>query len=260
MSKSHFKHLWREIMAQDTYLNTAEPRKACFPQKSITWQAVITGALIAVGLTFLFNLLTVGLGLSIYSTTNEGVNTLAFAGFIATLIGAIVILFIAGWKTGKLIKMCPKHCHTCGLINESSVNPAVTTEKGICTFKHHCCYNSMTHGFLTWVFYLMISLVFLSFVSHAQTLNILKNSFFISIPAEHTENITTGAAVNNPTTYNALSQVEARRDKPAAVAAKVVGAETIAIFLISLFGAASCALGSYFGLMAKIRCYQKYKM
>lgn len=139
----------------------SEMREGDFhPHKSITWSAVISGALLAFGLTFLFNLLLIGVGLAVYTSGHEGREELALYGFLFTLIGGFILLFMAGWKTGNLIKYCPK-----GYESEVSEN------------KHCPCYHGATHGFLAWVIYLILSLTFFSFIAQSTSLSFMKTPY-----------------------------------------------------------------------------------
>jgi len=70
--------------------------------KRISWTAIIVGALVGIGLSFLLNLFSVAIGLSIVTTTHEGLITLAIGGFIGLIIGAIVSMFVAGFAAGYL--------------------------------------------------------------------------------------------------------------------------------------------------------------
>ena len=70
--------------------------------KRMSWSAVFAGALVGIGLSFLLNLLSVAIGLSIISTTNEGVATVAIGGLVGLLIGTIIAAFMGGLTAGTL--------------------------------------------------------------------------------------------------------------------------------------------------------------
>lgn len=70
--------------------------------KRISWSAIIVGALVGTGLSFLLNLFSIAIGLSIVKTTHDGLVSLAVGGFIGLLIGAIVAMFVAGLAAGYL--------------------------------------------------------------------------------------------------------------------------------------------------------------
>lgn len=70
--------------------------------RRLSWTAVITGALIGLGLSFLLNLFSIAIGLSIVTTTHEGIVSLAIGGFIGLIIGAIASMFVAGFAAGFL--------------------------------------------------------------------------------------------------------------------------------------------------------------
>lgn len=74
---------------------------------SLSWTAVIVGALVGIGLAFLLNLFSVAIGLSVYTTTTAGAMTLAIGGMVGLAIGIIVSMYVAGWVAGYLGR---SHC------------------------------------------------------------------------------------------------------------------------------------------------------
>jgi hypothetical protein len=80
--------------------------------KCFSWTPIIIGALFATGLSFLLNLFSTALGLSIYNVDAEGLSHLTVAGIVGFGIGVIAIMFFSGWVAGFLGKAhCEKkHC------------------------------------------------------------------------------------------------------------------------------------------------------
>lgn len=70
--------------------------------KRMSWSAIFAGALVGIGLSFLFNLLSVAIGLSVISTTNQGIATVAIGGLLGLLIGTIIAAFLGGFTAGSL--------------------------------------------------------------------------------------------------------------------------------------------------------------
>lgn len=70
--------------------------------KCFTWKPIIAGALTAIGLSFLLNLFSVAIGLTVFTTNSEGLETLAFSGLIAMALGIVVSMFVSGWLAGYL--------------------------------------------------------------------------------------------------------------------------------------------------------------
>lgn len=70
--------------------------------KCISWSAIIFSALIGFGLTFLFNMFAISVGLSAFTTNPDGNTTLAIGGFVGLVVAAFVSMFIAGWISGYL--------------------------------------------------------------------------------------------------------------------------------------------------------------
>lgn len=70
--------------------------------KCISWSAIIFSALIGFGLTFLFNMFALSVGLSAFTFNPEGNSNLAIGGFVGLVVAAFVSMFIAGWISGYL--------------------------------------------------------------------------------------------------------------------------------------------------------------
>lgn len=97
-----------------------------------SWKGVFVGALVAFGFLFLFNMFTIGGGLSVYTKTEQGLETLITIAYIWKLFGSFILLFIAGYITSVI------SCRA----NE--------------------CTQGLLPGFIMWVLYVILSLVFLS--------------------------------------------------------------------------------------------------
>lgn len=78
------------------------PQKQCCHKKCISWSAVIVGGLVGVGLGFLLNLLAIAIGLSAFTTTDEGIATFVAGGFAGLAIITIVSMYCAGFVAGSL--------------------------------------------------------------------------------------------------------------------------------------------------------------
>jgi hypothetical protein len=79
--------------------------------RCISWSALIFGGLIAISLSFLFNLFSLAVGLSAFPATPEGKTEFAAAGFIGLVIISIITMFFSGWVAGSLGRgHCQKRC------------------------------------------------------------------------------------------------------------------------------------------------------
>jgi MFS family permease len=90
-------------------------QSVCAPacgMKCLSWTPVMIGALFAIGFSFLLNLFSTAIGLSIYTVTPEGVSKLTVGGMVGFGIGVIASMFVAGWIAGYFGKShCDrKHC------------------------------------------------------------------------------------------------------------------------------------------------------
>ena len=199
--------------------------------KRVEWRPIFAGAVAAVGLTFLFNLLTLGIGLTEFVTTQEGMQRLAIVGFAWLFIGGFLMLFIAGWIAGRGV------CHGSDL---------------------HSCHG-MTHGFLAWCVYLLISLFLLASLPNAMITNSLNNvttGNFAMTPDRTNVDEEDGASTTTRTTNTATpvqNMTPAERAKTEQ-AAQAMGVATIATFVIFLGGALGATIGGMFGIARSRHC------
>ncbi|WED43997.1 hypothetical protein [Legionella cardiaca] len=70
--------------------------------KYLSWTAVVSAAIIGIGLNFLFNLLSLALGISSFSIDIQGKTTFSLAGYFCFCISSIISMFFTGWVAGKL--------------------------------------------------------------------------------------------------------------------------------------------------------------
>lgn len=80
-----------------------------FHFKCISWSAVLTGALIGIGISFIFNLFALAIGLTAFANTTAGPKSLAIGGMIGLVIIAIFSMGTGGWVAGYLGR--PKSLH-----------------------------------------------------------------------------------------------------------------------------------------------------
>ena len=76
------------------------------PFKRISWTAIFVGAIVGVGLTFLFNLFGLSIGLTAYTLNEEGSIVLMIGGFVGIMIGIIASVVAAGYAAGYLGRLC----------------------------------------------------------------------------------------------------------------------------------------------------------
>ncbi len=62
-----------------------------------SWTAVLAGAIVGVGISFLLNLFNLAMGISSFTMAESGVITIAIGGFIGILIATLVSTFFTGW-------------------------------------------------------------------------------------------------------------------------------------------------------------------
>ncbi len=149
---------------------------------SMCWTAVIAGALVGFGISFLLNLFGAAIGLSAY-TMNQNDAVLAIGGVIGLLIGVIVAMATAGFVAGYLGRF------------------------------HHCyCHGGVVYGFVTWCLALIFSALLVVPAIHyvgfyADNVNsALIASEYSNASAGANGQIAPGANATNPVTNPAVNR------------------------------------------------------
>lgn len=70
--------------------------------KRLSWSAILSGAVVAVGLNFLLGLFNQAIGISSFKLTTDGAIVLATGGVLGLIIGISTTMITAGYVTGYL--------------------------------------------------------------------------------------------------------------------------------------------------------------
>lgn len=183
--------------------------------KHFSWTAVIVGAFVGIGLSFLLNLFSIAINLSLVSTTKEGMVTLAVGGFIGILIGAIVAMFVAGFTAGYLGR------------------PYTVKNLG------------PLYGFTAWCLALILTALLTSHMGRYVT----AYSNFASNPSEIivTDN-------NSPAGMMPMNMVNPNNGMPVMNAQKSInslGMGTFLIFILFFIGALASCFGGHYGMACR---------
>ncbi len=73
-----------------------------YPFKRICWSAVFVGAVVAVGLSFLFNLFAIAIGLTAFTMDKNGAMGFALGGGVSIFIIVVISMMAAGYAAGYL--------------------------------------------------------------------------------------------------------------------------------------------------------------
>ncbi|MBI2792851.1 MAG: hypothetical protein HYX61_12920 [Gammaproteobacteria bacterium] len=184
--------------------------------KCFSWKAVLVGAVVAFGLIFLFNLLTIGGGLAAYTRTEKGLETLVTITYLWTVVGSFLMLFIAGLVTSMIL------------------SHGQNTHAG-----HH-----ILHGFVTWVLYILISIIFLSHLNETSIATVPQNFMSMSVTSDSVKVTATAqeAERNNATTSSSAEKLAEQKQ------AHKLGLATLASFFIFLVEAIACCFGAHVGI------------
>jgi len=184
--------------------------------KCISWSAVITGGLVGIGLTFLLNLFSTAIGLSVFAATKEGIITLVIGGFLGMLIGVIAALFVSGWIAGYL-----------GRINCSNRQIGAL------------------YGFLAWCVTLLTT------VTLTTNMNQFVTTYHTSLTSSGSTMITT--TMNEPASMNMQkTHVNPKNEMQSTGTvntekAHEMGVSLLITFFLFLIGALSSSFGGYYG-------------
>lgn len=196
--------------------------------KAFSWKAVLVGSLVGFGLMFLFNILTVGGGLTAYTKTEGGLENLIVLAYLWTIVGNFLIFFIAG-----------------------AVTSMVLANRDI---EHYDACDSMLHGFLAWVLYILLSVVVLAHVSegtvaslpqHFMTAQTVKEAGKDTLVAKATERVSKMGeeAVSKDKKVNDENVIPAKEREQA----HKIGVATLAAFFVFFVGALGATFGAFCG-------------
>jgi hypothetical protein len=198
-----------------------EPNHKHCSIRCFSWSAAIVGGLIGVGLSFLLNLFSIGIGLSAFTTTHEGITAFAMGGFLGFAIGTFASMFAAGWISGYLGR---PNCASCN--------------------------SGALYGFVAWCLALVLGVLLASPVSHfvaAYSSNLTNHSLTVikyNNDVEHTV-----VAPDGSTTVT--TTVDAEK------AANDAGKAAFALFILFFIGAIGSSFGGHFGMSCREGCCGK---
>jgi hypothetical protein len=193
----------------------------CCSKSCLSWTGVLAGALIAVGLGFLFFLLHLALGFSAYSDTTAGQEAFSAAGFVAITITTILGMFVAGWIAGFIGSAC-------------------------CTKK----YKGELHGFLTWSVALIITILLAGYMGQ-----FLTNYNYVVSRTQAPMNFNMSEAKSIPQHVEAKIESKLSAHKtPVEKKADVLAMTAFATFFLFFIGALSCCFGGRCGQCCRKSC------
>lgn len=187
---------------------------------TISWAAVFSGALIAIGLSFLLNLFSVAIGLHVFNFNQDNTGITA-GGFIGFIIGLIVTMLIAGYAAGYLGRLhCPQRTRGVGVI----------------------------YGFLTWTVALILSAMITAHLSSAVTQYAAStpNSFPALSVGSNANNATTNKAGVKTTTTNTTNTSATSAN--VSVPSGFLAWSAFTLFILFFIGALSACIGGCLGM------------
>jgi hypothetical protein len=199
----------QQIMGEEHHTHTHPGSMAC-----LSWTAIIFGSLVAISLSFLFNIFSLSIGLTAFPVTPEGKTQFAAWGYAWLIIISIVTMFVSGWVSGYLARpYCYKRCM------------------------------GELHGFGAWALALVATMFLASQVGlfmNQKTYMIDRNLSPLQITNQITNNV-------NQATKLSKQPTAAETEK----AATALGIASFATFFILFIGALSASFGGRVGIKYK---------
>ena len=194
--------------------------------KCISWTAIFSGAFVGVGLSFLLNLLCIGIGLSAFTATQEGSMVLAVSGFIGLVIAAFISMFMGGWVAGYL-------------------------GRPYCSRRHL----GELYGFITWSVALVLTILLAAnaskFVSNFNDSVLMhSNTSMVNVTINDAAPLVSQKTRTNPSTGNTVTHTTVNAEK----ATNALGVTAFVTFFLFFIG----ALASCFGGCLAMRCKKSY--
>ena len=194
----------------------------CCNVNCLSWTAIIAGALVAVGLSFLLNLFWVAIGLSAYTPSKTGIETLAIGEFFGMAIGIMVVMLFSGWVSGYL-------------------------GRAQCVNRHF----GTLYGLTTWCLALVVSAVLVTyfgdFVNKQHNAFINANETVLKMASNAAASKNSVEITAHTNTKTDTIQVLNRQDKEQQ-AANTMGKSLLLTFLLFFVGALTCSYGGYVGM------------
>jgi ABC-type multidrug transport system fused ATPase/permease subunit len=199
-----------------------------FSVMRISWSAVISGALVAIGLSFLLNIFTISIGLTAYTNSPDGNKVLVIGGYIGIVLCAMVSMFISGWVSGFL---------------------------GHYKFNLRECFNikiSILHGFSSWCISLILSICLMANVDqffYSKEHSLYHNEMIDKLTRDNFEkNGTLKKDSSSPDNFDFRGKNETK------IESKNIGKSLFLTFILFFVGAVMSAYGACVGMCSQRRC------
>ena len=207
--------------------NVPNSNSLCHHLKRLSWTAILAGALVGVGASFLLNLLCIGIGLSAFNATPDGATALAIGGFVGLVISAFISMYAAGWVAGYLGRPFAARRHLGEL-----------------------------YGFITWSVALILTIMLTSHVSkfvsnYNDTLVVHPHAAVVAVTTNDAAPLASQKTVTNAATGEQSTQTVVNAEK----ATNAVGAAAFATFFLFFIG----AIASTFGGAVAMRCGKRHR-
>ncbi|HHF7353298.1 TPA: hypothetical protein ACPSKZ_003190 [Legionella anisa] len=188
--------------------------------RRISWTAVFVGALTALGLSFLLNLLGIAIGLSAFKTMSNGSVIVVVGGLLGVIIGIVISTIAAGYVSGYLGRLyCPER--NLGII----------------------------YGFTTWVLALILGAALIGLLSqYVVTYTNSVSRTVVAVPI-------TVNQISTPVGTTKISSLTKNGQKEAVVEVNVtptnLASGALIIFALFLVGAIFTCVGASWGMRCK---------
>jgi len=187
--------------------------------KRISWSAILVGALVALGLSFLLNLFGLAIGLSAFTLNETGASVVAIGGILGIVIGIIASMLAAGYAAGYLGRTySPKR--NLGIV----------------------------YGFTTWALALILGAIMVGPIGHYAATSYASASELQSVSIESKDSANSSNTISLKTKPNATTQNANHKTTNIRAPANTLVWSVFVIFILFFIGALSSCFGACWGM------------
>ncbi len=184
--------------------------------RKICWSAILVGAVVGVGLSFLLNLFGVAIGLTSFSMSSDGSVVMAVGGMIGVVVGIISSMMAAGYAAGYLGRCyCPKR------------------DLGI------------VYGFTTWTVALLMSAVITAHVGNYVTAYTQNLSRTVVVTSVNDANVNDVDVITSPAAESNANVVKL------STTPNTLAWSAMIVFALFFISALSCCVGAHWAMVCR---------
>lgn len=180
----------------------------------VSWSAIFSGAIVGVGLNFLLNLLSLGIGAASFSIQKGGQTVFSLGGFLFFCLSALIAMSTTGWVAGRLT------------VSELSK------------------WWGIFFGFLAWSMLLIFTIILITNMIQYSAFHSNFTSNLVAIKLVHDAPMLTETAAQHMNSYPLSINIELKQ--------KIIVLNAFLTFILFLIGAFSSCIGGFVGYKSRL--------